>query len=374
MRVFQTSYDAYKPFKHINKNVYFYIKSNKFPSQNRLGKKMNYIEAIKDVTKEILSEELDYVSLKNKLENLNSILFSIVELDVNDLKDREDIPFENGIALCTTFAALCVVDLMRTRQFIRGVFKAVKTVRSQKTTPVRFFYAGTGPFATLILPLLTKYSPDELQLTLLEVNETTGNYLKSLIKELGIEPYIEKIISEDASKYTIDETQEVDIFISETMQHGLVKEQQVPIMLNLVNQLDKDVIIIPSKIKLDLALLNTSERVAINQSNEPKYNVLKTLLEFDKQFIHSYSNQVKKKGRFELCKQLQFLKESDEEYDRLGILTSIQVYDDEWIDIDECSLTVPKLLLDLRREQKDKREISLDYVIKESPDFEYELI
>ncbi|MFY0631757.1 MAG: hypothetical protein JXR05_15435 [Flavobacteriaceae bacterium] len=335
---------------------------------------MEYTQIIKEVTKEILSEEIHYVSLKNKLETLNSTLLNITKIDVNNLDDREDIQFENGIALCPTFAALCVVDLMRTRQFIRGVFKAVKEVRSQKNTPVKVFYAGTGPFATLILPLLTKYSPQELQLTLLEVNEKTGEYLKSTIKELEIESYIEKIISEDASKYKIAKTQEVDILISETMQHGLVKEQQVPIMLNLVNQLSKDVIIIPNNIKLDLALVNTKDEFVLNDDLESRYKFLKTVLEFDKRFIHNHSNQTSNSNRFQLCKQLQFLEEGDdEEYDKLAILTSIQVYDDEWIHSDSCSLTVPRSLLNIERIEKGKKKISLDYTIKNLPDFEYKL-
>lgn len=331
---------------------------------------MKSIEIIEEVTREILSEDIDYVSLKNKLENLNSMLLRLTELDVNDLTDRQDLLFENGIALCSTFAALCVVDMMRTRQFVRGIFKAVKEVRSQKTAPVKILYAGTGPFATLILPLLTKYSSDELQLTLLEVNEGTTIYLKKVIKELEIESYVEKIVCEDASKYTIDENEKVDILISETMQHGLVKEQQVPIMLNLVNQLDKDVIIIPNKIQLDLALIDTNQKYILNNVNEEKYRVLKTLLEFDKSFIHAHPKQ---SNRFELCKQLEFWEEVDEEYDKFVIVTSIQVYGNEWLHADSCSLTVPRLLVDLERIEDVKKEISIEYVIKELPDFEYVL-
>ena len=155
------------------------------------------------------------------------------------------------------------------------------------------------------------------------------------------------------------------------MQHGLVKEQQVPIMLNLVNQLDKDVIIIPNKIQLDLALIDTNEKHILNDLEESKYRMLRTLLEFDKSFIHS--NQSKQTNRFELCNQLQFLEAADEEYSKLVIVTSIQVYGDEWLHADSCSLTVPRLLVDLERIEDVKKEISIEYVIKEFPDFEYVL-
>lgn len=82
---------------------------------------------------------------------------------------------------------------------MRGIFAAVKHLHHKKTKPVRILYAGTGPFATLVLPLITKYSPEDLQLILLEVNPQTIVHLKQLIKSLGIENYIEKIICEDAT-------------------------------------------------------------------------------------------------------------------------------------------------------------------------------
>lgn len=334
---------------------------------------MNHSASIEKITEEILANELDYLSLRNKLQDFQSFLLELTKMDLNQASNRTDRSFANGIALSSTYAALCVVDIIRTRQFVRGIFAAVKKVRSQKTKPVKILYAGTGPFATLILPLLTKYRSEELQLTLLEVNEETSNYLKRLIKKLGIEDYIEKIVNEDASQYQIDKNQQVDILISETMQYGLVKEQQVPIMLNLVSQLNKEVIMIPHKIQLDLALMNTDTELLFEKTEKSKYKILKTLLEFDQAFIYTHAKQIQKRDRFDLCERLPFRRTGAEDFDKLVVLTSIQVYGDHWVHVDLSSLTIPKELLDFDRIEQTKEEISLAYVIKRVPDFEYEL-
>lgn len=337
---------------------------------------MKHREVIEEVTDEILSEQLDLNSLKNKLDELKSLLLKITNLDLEKHGNKDDLHFENGMALSSSFAALCIDDAIRTRQFVRGIFAAVKQVSSHKPKPIKILYAGTGPFATLILPLLTKYSPEEIQLILIEVNKRTVKYLKRLIKELKIEDYIEKIICEDASKCKIPKEPNVDIIISETMQHGLVREQQVPIMLNLINQLNENVIMIPNLIRLDLALMNTRNNLMTINTEESKYKVLKNLLEFDKPFIHSNFRPNKRhqqNERFELCKRVLFRNDNNDFHDKLVILTSIQVHDEEWINIDCSGLTAPKFLLDLQTADKQKKEISMDYVINRNPDFEFEI-
>ena len=60
-----------------------------------------------------------------------------------------------------------------------------------------------------------------------------------------------------------------------------------------------------------------------------------------------------------------------ETYDKLVVLTNIQVYEDVWIKRDESSLTVPKIILDLN--EQERRKVSLSYIIQEQPNFEMEL-
>jgi predicted RNA methylase len=332
-------------------------------------KKNAVIETLMD---ELLKEDIHYLNLQQKLYDFRDVLLDITHLDLNDLEDRKDLQFDNGIALCTTFAALCIQDVMRTRQFIRGIYQAVTDKLSENQKPVHIFYAGTGPFATLILPILTKFDATQIRLTLMDVNEKTLDYLDNVIQALSIEDYINTIVCADASAYQFEEDQQVDILVSETMQYGLVKEQQVPIMINLVQQLPKESIVIPNNIHLDLAYKDSSANLVLEGKNHLIYKTIQPLLDFTPEFIYALNGRGKEQQRFELCENLDFSKDKVA-YNKLVVLTSIQVYKDEWIQADLSSLTIPKELFAFDDIDSSKTQLSLSYVIKEQPDFEVEL-
>lgn len=253
-----------------------------------------------------------------------------------------------------------------------GIYQAVTDKLGENTKPVHLFYAGTGPFATLILPILTRFSSEEIRLTLLDVNQRTLNYLDKVIQELSMEEYIDDILCADATAYLFEENQQVDILVSETMQQGLVKEQQVPIMINLVEQLSEDSIVIPNNIRLDLAYKNSSANLVLEGKNHLMFQHLRRLLDFTPEFIHSLNDGTKNQQRFDLCQQLGFSTNKDD-YNQLVVLTSIQVYKNEWIDANLSSLTIPRALFDFKDLDSEKQKITLSYVIKEQPDFEVEL-
>ena len=337
-----------------------------------------YLERIEKVTKELLTERIEFNSLTSAIDEYKSVLLEASELKLNsDLtEDLDDIQFENGIAIGTTWAALCVQELIRTRQFIRGIVKAVKDVESEGKMPIRILYAGSGPFATLVLPLVTLYSSEELQITVMETNSKSIQYLKSVISKLGIENYFKSILNVDATTYKLEEPEKIDILLSETMQHALLREQQVPIMLNLVDQLKRDIRIIPELIKLDLAYMNSSIKLLFEDRMDEKYKVLTSLWNFESDFINRHNNLQRgseNKNEIELLDKFDLGSEIQDSYDKLVVSTSIQVYKDEWIYVDQCSLTIPYELLDLQRMEESKKVISLKYVISGNPRFEQTL-
>jgi len=75
------------------------------------------------------------------------------------------------------------------------------------------------------------------------------------------------------------------------MQHGLVREQYVSIMFDLIPQLNKDIVIIPSNIRLELRLRNTSTQIYTQRNISLRYKVLTRLLDFNKDFIHDYTQE-----------------------------------------------------------------------------------
>ncbi|MCZ4320230.1 type II toxin-antitoxin system RelE/ParE family toxin [Aequorivita viscosa] len=68
---------------------------------------------------------LDRQKLSNASKKFKSILNTICGYDMDIEEGRKDIEHENGNALGTFWAALCLDDLLRTRSFIRGIDKAI---------------------------------------------------------------------------------------------------------------------------------------------------------------------------------------------------------------------------------------------------------
>ena len=51
--------------------------------------------------------------------------------------------------------------------------------------------------------------------------------VQRVISRLGLSRYVKAILNQDATRYQIDPGERIDILLSETMQAGLLREQQV---------------------------------------------------------------------------------------------------------------------------------------------------
>ena len=81
----------------------------------------------------------------------------------------DDSLLKDGVAISPEAAAHCVSDTQRTVVFIRAAYAAITAAKQRFTAgPIEILYAGCGPFATLLLPLLTKLNPGELVVHLLD--------------------------------------------------------------------------------------------------------------------------------------------------------------------------------------------------------------
>jgi len=179
---------------------------------------------------------------------------------------------------------MCLDDACRTKQFIKGLFKIVENLCPTTNNPIHILYAGTGSFATLILPLLSKYTEHEVHVTLLEINKNSIENVKHILNQLEFQNHIKDIVCEDATKYEIKT--KVDIVLSETMQHSLLRELQVPIMLNLMKQTNGDSIMIPEEILLSLAFVDSRINLDSKEKNPP-FKKTEPILAFDKAWIKS---------------------------------------------------------------------------------------
>lgn len=324
------------------------------------------------ITSEYFEDNLDYQKLSIASREYKSLLNEICEQNMDVENGRNDIGFDNGKALGTFWAALCLDDMIRTRQFVRGINKAIKEKINTKN-PLHILYAGTGPFATLILPFILRYSKQEIKYTFLEINPLSFEIVHDVISKLGLKDYNIKLVNEDATKYQIDFKNKPDIIISETMQNALAKEQQVSIFLNLMNQVNYDAIFIPEKIELFIGLKKAG--IPAEETQIKHYQKEKKIFDVSKEAMFP-SNSTESKINREILfdkKQTRIDEKKLRGFSQLLLLTDIQVYKDEKIGINESSLTTPKLIKDIPDNFKGSITINTQYKISSHPELEYEI-
>lgn len=330
---------------------------------------MNIQEKIIQATSEYFEENIDYYKLSKASKEYKSILEEVCGEDMNIEEGRSDIHFNNGKSLGTFWAALCLDDLIRTRQFIRGIEKAIKDKIDTKDK-IHILYAGTGPFATLILPLIFRYSKHDIKYTFLEINPFSFKVLQNVISKLGLNQHNITLVKDDATKYIINPENNPDIIISETMQNALAKEQQVPIFLNLMNQVASDTIFIPEKIELSIGL--KSSKIPIEDFQSKHYHKEKKVFEVSRESM--FSSKESKVNEISFPKEQTVIKnETLKDFNQLLLITEIQVYKNEKIAINESGLTTPITINNIPENIKGPITIDTKYQISYEPKLEYEI-
>lgn len=331
------------------------------------------------ITRVLLNEEVDFLALKNALEDYKELLLTLSELDYNDRPTQENIVTQGGEAIGPKWAGMCLEDLARTKAFVRGICQAVEERKEEKKDkPIVVLYTGTGPFATLILPLLTRYSPDELKFLLLEINPISVASLKKVVSGLKASEYVVGIYQEDALSFEIPNPYLVDIVIIECLQRALAKEPQVAIAHHLVPQLKENVILIPEQIRLHLALFNHSKMVQdmeapADVSGKGYYENLDTVFVLNKEMVGGKIPE-NKKGSLEFDEKLTLFTQGQlNENSSIAVTTEITVYDQQKLAINDSALTLPKLLVDLQSES-DLKGVKTKYVVSESPGLQTTII
>ena len=178
----------------------------------------------------------------------------------------EDSLLNNGVAINPNAAAHCAMDYKRSTVFIRGVYAAIKTLKSRfPGTPLEILYAGCGPFATLLLPILGKFSAGELKLNLLDIHQRSIDSVALLLTHFGLDTHTVCTIKGDACHYKHD--QEIHLVVAETMQKSLEQEPQFAVTANLAPQLCPGGIFIPQQIEVALCLADLEyEKELLGQS------------------------------------------------------------------------------------------------------------
>lgn len=309
----------------------------------------------------LIAEDLDFAELQQAVVAYRKLLTQQNQLISSSEETRTDIELDTGRAIGTTWAARCIDDLVRTKRFVKGLYEAVRQVLNEKEGPVVILYAGTGPFATLALPLTTLFREDQIQIRALEINPISCQCLSRLLVTLDVEGYFESIEQVDASNYQIPQADTIDILLSETMQRGLEKEPQVAIMYNLVPQLRQNILMIPEKIELSIGTILYSEESSLQVEYQSFFPVFRLSADGIRKHQFSGKNLTFPTRQYKLTKaQLAHSK-------NLVLLTHISVFGREKLTPGESGITLPVKLPRLQQLGKKEVIIELAYAIGNNP-------
>jgi predicted RNA methylase len=315
----------------------------------------------------LIKEDSNYSEIRQAAIDLKNLLTEITELDENNPLALLTIDTANGRATGTHGAAMCVIDYMRTRRFMQGVCAAV-TEHLKTNASVKILYAGCGPFALQVLPLTILFKPSQVQIQCIELNTTTIDCFKKLISKLDIENYFEEVICADAAAIKLEQADEYDIIITETMLYALKNEAQVAITINLLNQCRKDAVLLPKEVQVNFACLTHDSSLT-----EKKIRSQSPLLHFNKQTAYQFSEWLQERRSVLFQKTVELNNDIYREGDKLAYFTIIHVYDNYSLQINESGLTVP-LPISTEGKVKAGQAVKFEYRMGSRPGFVYEFI
>lgn len=161
---------------------------------------------------------------------------------------HDGTPLSSGLAISPADAANCTKDPIRTAVLLRAVDAALRDAL-ERFGPIDVVYAGTGPLAPLVTPLLPRFANAPVRFTFIDVHAKAVEATRKLAA--GAAAAIDFVVA-DATTY--EHPRPLHVVITETMQRALTREPHVEIVRNLVRQLVPGGILVPESVRIDLAI------------------------------------------------------------------------------------------------------------------------
>jgi hypothetical protein len=304
------------------------------------------MERLHRIASILLETDTPVHTLRQEVIELQAILLASQQTqDVRqqDLSSGETVT-SSGLAISPTMATMCVEDFARTIQFIRGTHAAIVDFRTKHPErPARILYAGCGPLAPLVIPLMTAFSPEEARFTLLDIHEESIEAAESIVDTLGLADSVDRYETVDACSYRIPPDEPPDVILIEAMQACLQAEPQVAITRHLLKQAP-NAILVPEKVRIDLVMVDLScefdmdaldpKRKPVQRDRVPVAPVFVVNREAVKAWEDNPGNRLP-------ASRVRIPDDVEERYQPM-LFTAIQVYGDHLLQDYDSGLTCPR--------------------------------
>jgi hypothetical protein len=231
-----------------------------------IGERRRGLEECAEV---LLESRSNVESLTDAAERLYSMLSGAETLP----RDAAPIRLRSGLAIAPADAGACVRDAVRSAMFLRAIIAAFRELAMRRGgQTIEIVYAGTGPFAALVVPLLSRISSGA-RFTFLDCHVASIASVRNVLEFFGYSSVAHQLIVGDATEYVHD--REVDMLIVETMQRALTIEPQVAIGRHFAQQLRSDGVMVPERIEIDFAFVSDAVDVRVGRVMEVSLQTLR---------------------------------------------------------------------------------------------------
>jgi hypothetical protein len=316
----------------------------------------NFVDLLQRATRTIIDEPDNLGGIYKVIHELHAVYAEQSGVTAGDIIDN-DIMLPSGKAVSTIKAAHCLLEFQRTAVFVRGIYKAVCRLKADfPLETIHILYAGCGPYATLLTPLVALFNPSEIAFTFLDINQVSLDAVKRMYDRLSLSEYIKEYICADAATYKIPEGITVHLAVSETMLNALMKEPQVAVMQNLIPQLPLKALFVPAKITINANLLDLNEEQRSTTAGiSPRRITLGKVYT-----INRTEYATPQPVTFRIPDKI-------DDFKTLYLHTRIETYGDEVLIDYQCSLTNPKMITSVN--EREGKHITFNYLNGETPGF-----
>jgi hypothetical protein len=320
-------------------------------------------EQIAQVTKLIVS---DHCTVDETQENVTQLARLLAQTSKMDFKTAEQnvgsSETDNGVALSPLLAAGCAFNHVRTQQFQRGIHQYLteardKTADQKEQRPLDILYAGTGPYATLLFPVLLLHRDLAINLIIIDIYEASTRAVSKLIESAKFVNIQLNSYTDDATKWRPESNHpNFDLIISETMDRGLKREPQVSVFKHLSQFLKPEGCLIPKEISISATLTDSHTHCNLGTIFNLNKDTSEQLLEQNKAYFEG---------------EVSLNQHHSQEFTKLVISTEINTFGSYFIRRNEIEITTDfsYQYLDL----SNAKSIPYKYTMDKDPGFTFSL-